>query len=164
MKFIEKATKIITSITNAISGAGLLISAICLFLQVIMRELHITAIWTGEFARYGFMITVFFGFAAVTDKGSHLVITLFQDKMPLKFQQYYVALMRILFAVLFAVMAYGMLLAANNTAGNNQTFESFVNIKICYLYYVIFVGFGISALNALLSAIKYLHVAISGKV
>ena len=76
LNFLEKSTAAITKVTTAISAGGLVVSTICLFLQVIFRILTVTATWTSEIARYAFMVTVFYGIAAATDRGLHLVITI----------------------------------------------------------------------------------------
>ncbi|GEM_PF-3669016 len=154
LNFLEKSTAAITKVTTAISAGGLVVSTICLFLQVIFRILTVTATWTSEIARYAFMVTVFYGIAAATDRGLHLVITIFSDRLKLKHREVYTTFTKILLGVFLAVITYGVLQAANSAAGNNQSFEAFTNIKICYLYYVIFVGLLISTINTMLSSAK----------
>lgn len=153
MNLLKTITRKITGIATNISAVGLVITAACLFLQVLLRELNVTAMWANEFARYGFMVTVFYGFAAVTDKGTHLVITLVQDKMRPCLRLAFLALMKLLCAVLFAVLSYGMLLAAKNAATNNQTFEAFTSLNISIIYYIVLVGYLLSVLNAFLSSV-----------
>ena len=100
------------------------------------------------------MVTVFYGIAAATDRGLHLVITIFSDRLKLKHREVYTTFTKILLGVFLAIITYGVLQAANSAAGNNQSFEAFTNIKICYLYYVIFVGLLISTINTMLSSAK----------
>lgn len=154
MKFLEMMTAAITRASVAVSAGGLVVTTICLFLQVIFRVLTITATWTSEIARYAFMVTVFYGLAAATDKGLHLVITVFSDRLGLRPRAWYAVFAKATLGVFLAIITYGMLLTANTAAGNNQSFEAFTNIKICYLYYVIFVGLAISTLNTVLSILK----------
>lgn len=125
-----------------------------MFLQVIFRIFTITATWTSEIARYAFMVTVFYGLAAATDRGLHLVITLFTDKLKPKHREVYEIFTKFLLAAFLTVITYGVLVTANKAAGNNQSFEAFTNIKICYLYYTIFVGLVISTTNTILSGLK----------
>lgn len=164
LNFLEKSTAAITKVTTAISAGGLVVSTICLFLQVIFRLLTITATWTSEIARYAFMVTVFYGLGAATDCGLHLVITILSDKLKLKHREIYTIFTKILFGAFLAVITVGVLQAANRAAGNNQSFEAFTNIKICYLYYVIFVGLLISTINTFLSSAKdVVHVLAEKK-
>lgn len=154
LNFLEKTTGTISKLCTIISAGGLVVTTVCLFLQVIFRILTITATWTSEIARYAFMVTVFYGMAAATDRGLHLVITLLTDKMKPKTKQIYLVFTKILLGTFFAIIAYGVLLTANVAAGNNQSFEAFTDIKICYLYYVIFVGLVITTVNTALSIVK----------
>ena len=160
LKFLDRTTAGITKATTAISAGGLVVTTLCLFLQVIFRLLAITATWTSEIARYAFMVTVFYGLAAATDRGLHLVITIFTDRLKLRPRTWNVIFTKILLGAFLAIITYGVLLAANRAAGNNQSFEAFTGVKICYLYYVIFAGLVISTLNTFLSAAKdILHTA-----
>lgn len=154
MKFLEKTTAAIDKASIAISAGGLVVTTVCLFLQVILRILTVTATWTSEIARYAFMVTVFYGTAAATDKGLHLVITVFTDKLGLKPRAWYEIFTKILLGLFLGIITWGVLLAANKAAGNNQSFEAFTSVKICYLYYTIFVGLLLSSLNTALSAAK----------
>jgi len=163
LKFLERTTAAITRATIAISAGGLVVTTICLFLQVIFRVLFITATWTSEIARYAFMVTVFFGLAAATDKGLHLVITVLTDKLRGNFKDWYVIFTKVLMAVFLTIITYGVLLAANRAIGNNQSFEAFTGIKIAYLYYLIFVGLVISTLNTYLSILKDIGHKITGQ-
>lgn len=154
LNFLEKSTAAITKLTTVISAGGLVVSTVCLFLQVIFRIMTVTATWTSEIARYAFMVTVFYGLAAASDRELHLVITIFTDKLKLRHRERYIVFTKILLGAFLAVITYGVLQTANRAAGNNQSFEAFTNIKICYLYYVIFVGLLISTVNTLLSSAK----------
>ena len=154
MKFLEKTTDAITRLTTAISAGGLVITTICLFLQVVFRVMHFTATWTSEIARYAFMVTVFYGMAAATDRGLHLIITLLSDKLKPNVRNIYSIFTKCLFAVFLCVITYGILVTANRSSGNNQSFEAFTNIKISNLYYIIFVGLAISTANTILSILK----------
>lgn len=164
MNFLEKTTAAITKATTIISAGGLVVTTICLFLQVIFRILTITATWTSEIARYAFMVTVFYGLAAATDRGLHLVITMFTDRLKLRPRVWYEIFTKLLLGIFLGIITYGVLLAANRAAGNNQSFEAFTNVKICYLYYAIFAGLAISTLNTALSAAKDIgHMLKAGK-
>lgn len=163
MKFLESATAGITRVSIAVSAGGLVVTTICLFLQVILRVLTITATWTSEIARYAFMVTVFYGLAAATDKGLHLVITVFSDRLSPKVRAWYEVFAKLTLGVFLAIITYGVLLAANTAAGNNQSFEAFTGVKICYLYYTIFVGLVISTLNTGLSVLKDAGRLLSGE-
>lgn len=154
MSFLEKSTATITKVTTTISAGGLVVTTICLFLQVIFRILFITATWTSEIARYAFMVTVFYGLGAATDKGLHLIITLFTDRLGVKPRAWYEIFTKLILGAFLVVITYGVLRAANTASGNNQSFEAFTNIKICYLYYLIFVGLTISTFNTFLSVAK----------
>ena len=66
MKFLENTTALFSRISTAISAGGLVVTTICLFLQVLFRIFTITATWTSEIARYAFMVTVFYGLAAAS--------------------------------------------------------------------------------------------------
>lgn len=154
MKLLERLTAAITRSSIAVSAGGLVVTTVCLFLQVILRGLTITATWTSEIARYAFMVTVFYGLAAATDKGLHLVITVFSDRLGVKIRAWYEVFAKLLLGIFLSVITYGVLLAANTAAGNNQSFEAFTNVKICYLYYIIFAGLAISSLNTVLSVLK----------
>lgn len=164
MEFLDKSTTAISRMSTAISAGGLVVTAICLVLQVIFRTLHITATWTSEFARYAFMVTVFYGMAAATDKGLHLVISIFTDILKLRARGWYMIFTKFLLAVFMCVITYGVLMAANTASTNNQSFESLTNVKICYLYYVIFVGLLISTLNTFLSIAKDIGHMLQGKM
>lgn len=163
MKFLETVTAGITRVSVSISAGGLVVTTICLFLQVILRVLTITATWTSEIARYAFMVTVFYGLAAATDKGLHLVITVFSDRLSPRVRAWYEVFAKLTLGVFLAIITYGVLLAANTAAGNNQSFEAFTNVKICYLYYTIFVGLVISTLNTGLSVLKDVGRLIGGE-
>lgn len=165
MKFLEKTTAAITRASVIISAGGLIVTTVCLFLQVIFRIVAFTATWTSEIARYAFMVTVFYGLAAATDKGIHLVITVFADKLKPKARAWYGIFTKLLIGIFLIIISYGVLLAANKAAGNNQSFEAFTNVKICYLYYIIFVGLVISALNTILSVAKDVcYMTMAGKM
>lgn len=71
---------------------------------------------------------------------------------------------KFLLAVFMCVITYGVLMAANTASTNNQSFESLTNVKICYLYYVIFVGLLISTLNTFLSIAKDIGHMLQGKM
>lgn len=154
MKILNKCTKTISDISICIGGICMIIITVCLFLQVILRLLHITATWTSEFARYAFMIAVFYGMAAANDRGLNMVVTLFSERLNPRARYYYSIFTKFLIGIFFCVITYGVLVTANNSAKNNQSFESFTNIKICYLYYVILVGLVFSTLNTFMSIIK----------
>lgn len=154
MKFLEHITSTITHASIAVSAGGLVVTTICLFLQVILRILTITATWTSEIARYAFMITVFYGLAGATDKGLHLVITVFSDHLSLRSRTWYEVFAKVLLGIFLSIITYGIFLAANTASGNNQSFEAFTNIKICYLYYIIFIGLALSSINTILSVLK----------
>lgn len=154
MKFLNRCTKTISDTAICISGACMVIITVCLFLQVVLRLLHITATWTSEFARYAFMIAVFYGMAAANDRGLNMVVTMFSDHLQPKTRYYYSVFTKLLIGIFFCVITYGVLVAANRASKNNQSFESFTNIKICYLYYTIWVGLVFSTLNTFLSVIK----------
>lgn len=113
-----------------------------------------TATWTSEIARYAFMVTVFYGLAAATDRGLHLVITILTDRLRLRPRAWYQIFTKLLMGVFWAVIAWGVLQAANRAYGNNQSFEAFTQIKICWLYYLIFAGLALSTLNTFLSAAR----------
>lgn len=162
MKFLETVTAGITRASIAVSAGGLVVTTVCLFLQVILRTLTITATWTSEIARYAFMVTVFYGLAAATDKGLHLVITVFSDRLGVKVRAWYAVFAKLTLGVFLVIITYGVLLAANTAAGNNQSFEAFTNVKICYLYYTIFVGLVISTLNTGLSVLKDIGHLLTG--
>ena len=154
MKFLNKCTKTISDISICIGGMCMVIIAVCLFLQVILRLMHVTATWTSEFARYAFMIAVFYGMAAANDRGLNMVVTMFSDRLKPKTGYYYSIFTKLLIGIFFCVITYGVLVTANTSSKNNQSFESFTNIKICYLYYTILVGLFFSTLNTFLSVIK----------
>lgn len=154
MNLLKRTTGIISVVSTGISAVGLVITAVCLFLQVIFRLAHFTATWTSEIARYAFMVTVFYGMAAANDRGLNMVVTLFSDKLSQKPRYYYTVFTKFLIGVFFCVITYGVLVTANSAATKNQSFEAFTQINICYLYYVIFIGLVFSTLNTFLSVAK----------
>ena len=165
LKFLENITALFSRISTAISAGGLVVTTICLFLQVLFRIFTITATWTSEIARYAFMVTVFYGLAAATDRGLHLVITVFSDRLGKKVRPWYEVFTKITFAVFIGIITYGVFLTAETSIGNNQSFESFTNVKIAYLYYVIFVGLAFSTLNTVLSIFKDIgHLLKKGEI
>ena len=161
MNILKKTTNTISRISVSISAIGLVITAVCLFLQVIFRLIHFTATWTSEIARYAFMVTVFYGMAAANDRGLNMVVTLFSDKLNPKPRYYYTVFAKFLIGVFFCVITYGVLVTANSAAKKNQSFEAFTQIKICYLYYTIFIGLVFSTLNTFMSVIKDLLAGYS---
>ena len=154
MKFLERITAVFTRVSIGISAGGLVVSTLCLFLQVIFRTFSITATWTSEIARYAFMVTVFYGLAAATDRGLHLVITVFSDRLKLKVRNWYEVFAKVTMLVFLGIITYGVFLTARTAWGNNQSFEAFTNVKIAWLYYVIFAGLAFSSLNTFLSILK----------
>ena len=128
LNLLEKSTSAINKIATAISASGLIIATVCLFLQVIFRVISFTATWTGEIARYAFMVTVFYGMAAAIDRGLNLVITMFSDKLSEKKKFIYSIFTKVLFVFFFSIITNGVLRAANVASNNNQSFEAFTNV------------------------------------
>lgn len=132
MKKIEKALESVTAVI-------LLFMLICCLLQVLFRfVLHISAPFTEEFARMGYIWMVFLSLPVLEARNEQLKVTYFFDKIPLKLR---VALYWLMSAVYIALLAFTTVGAVRYfQSSGTMTFGSVNWLSMSYQYIPVMIG------------------------
>lgn len=132
MKKIEKALENVTAFI-------LLFMLVCCLLQVLFRfVLRISAPFTEEFARMGYIWMVFLSLPVLEAKNEQLKVTFFFDKFPLKIR---VALYWLMSAVYIVLLVFAVCGAVRYfQSSNTLTFSSVSWLRMSYQYIPVMLG------------------------
>jgi len=93
-----------------ISSLFFLLALTSVFLQVLSREFpFMTFSWGEEIGRYAFIYAALFGSVVLVSENNHLKLTIFFERMPQKYSNYFQKfydLITILFLIILAYLAY----------------------------------------------------------
>ncbi len=130
--------KIETCLEN-VTALILLFMLICCLLQVLFRfVLHISAPFTEEFARMGYIWMVFLSLPILEARNEQLKVTFFFDKLPLKVRVALYWLMSAVYVVLLACTTCGAVRYFQSS--NTLTFSSVSWLRMSYQYIPIVMG------------------------
>ena len=116
-------------------------------MQIISRLCNLSLRWTDELSRLSFVWMVFIGISYCTGEGSHIKITLFQDK----FNKYVKVFVDILIGVaVFATTLYVIYWSIPYLEFSKVFKTPALEISMNYVYISIPIGFGLSAINQII--------------
>lgn len=147
---MKKIEKILENVTAAI----LLFMLICCLLQVTFRFiLHISAPFTEEFARMGYIWMVFLTLPILESKNEQLKVTFFFDKIPLAIRAVLYWLMSAAYVVLLAFTTYGAVRYFQSAS--TMTFASVTWLLMSYQYIPVVIGCVLGILYIIQRAIHF---------
>lgn len=131
--------KKLDKILESMSAIVLLFMLVCVLLQVLFRfVLKISATWTEEFARMGYIWMVFLMLPVLESRDEQLKVTYFFDKIPYKGRVALYWVMSICYVLVLAVMIAGGVYYYRNTMTLN--FASVKWLLMSYQYIPIVLG------------------------
>lgn len=131
--------KKLDKILESMSAIVLLFMLVCVLLQVLFRfVLKISATWTEEFARMGYIWMVFRMLPVLESRDEQLKVTYFFDKIPYKGRVALYWVMSICYVLVLAVMIAGGVYYYRNTMTLN--FASVKWLLMSYQYIPIVLG------------------------
>lgn len=131
--------KKLDKILESMSAIVLLFMLVCVLLQVLFRfVLKISATWTEEFARMGYIWMVFLMLPVLESRDEQLKVTCFFDKIPYKGRVALYWVMSICYVLVLAVMIAGGVYYYRNTMTLN--FASVKWLLMSYQYIPIVLG------------------------
>lgn len=131
--------KKLDKILESMSAIVLLFMFVCVLLQVLFRSvLKISATWTEEFARMGYIWMVFLMLPVLESRDEQLKVTYFFDKIPYKGRVALYWVMSICYVLVLAVMIAGGVYYYRNTMTLN--FASVKWLLMSYQYIPIVLG------------------------
>lgn len=131
--------KKLDKILESMSAIVLLFMLVCVLLQVLFRfVLEISATWTEEFARMGYIWMVFLMLPVLESRDEQLKVTYFFDKIPYKGRVALYWVMSICYVLVLAVMIAGGVYYYRNTMTLN--FASVKWLLMSYQYIPIVLG------------------------
>ena len=147
---MKKIEKILENVTAVI----LLFMLICCLLQVTFRFiLHISAPFTEEFARMGYIWMVFLTLPILESKNEQLKVTFFFDKIPLAIRAVRYWLMSAADVVLLAITTYGAVRYFQSAS--TMTFASVTWLLMSYQYIPVVIGCVLGILYIIQRAIHF---------
>lgn len=147
---MKKIEKILENVTAVI----LLFMLICCLLQVLFRfVLHISAPFTEEFARMGYIWMVFLSLPILESKNEQLKVTFFFDKIPLAIRAVLYWLMSAAYVVLLAFTTYGAVRYFQSAS--TMTFASVTWLLMSYQYIPVVIGCVLGILYIIQRAIHF---------
>lgn len=131
----------VSSILTLIGESGLLFAFWALgtvvFAQFFFRYfLNMPLGWTEELARYLLTITAFLGLPVVTQRGEHIAIEMFSDRLPAPARRWLLIAGEILLIVIVAILAW----QAKALAGLSSQMMSSLPLPKSIIYYLVLVG------------------------
>ena len=147
---MKKIEKILENVTAVI----LLFMLICCLLQVTFRFiLHISAPFTEDFARMGYIWMVFLTLPILESKNEQLKVTFFFDKIPLAIRAVLYWLMSAAYVVLLAFTTYGAVRYFQSAS--TMTFASVTWLLMSYQYIPVVIGCVLGILYIIQRAIHF---------
>lgn len=147
MKKIEKILENITAVV-------LLFMLCCCLLQVLFRfVLRISAPFTEEFARMGYIWMVFLTLPLLEAKNEQLKVTFFFDKIPMAIRVVLYWVMSAVYVVLLVLIAYGAVRYYQSST--TLTFASVSWLLMSYQYIPVVIGCVLGALYIVRRAIHF---------
>ncbi|MBE6990913.1 MAG: TRAP transporter small permease subunit [Ruminococcaceae bacterium] len=147
---MKKLEKIIESVAALI----FLFMLFCCLAQVLFRfVLKISAPWTEEFARMGYIWMVFLMLPVLESRNEQLKVTFFFDKIPLTARKIFYWFMSAVYVVLLGFTCYGGIRYFGNT--KMMTFGTVRWMLMAYQYIPVIIGCGFGILFVVYRAIHY---------
>lgn len=147
MKKIEK-------VIESAAAVVLLFMLVCCLLQVLFRfVLHVSAPFTEEFARMGYIWMVFLMLPVLESKNEQLKVTFFFDKIPYGIRKILYWVMSAIYVALLACMTVGAFNYFGNTT--NLTFGSVKWLLMSYQYIPVMLGGVLGIVFVIYRAIHY---------
>ena len=147
---MKKIEKILENVTAVI----LLFMLICCLLQVLFRfVLHISAPFTEEFARMGYIWMVFLSLPLLESKNEQMKVTFFFDKIPLVARAVLYWLMSAVYVILLAFTTYVAM--RYYQSASTLTFASVNWLLMSYQYIPVVIGCVLGILFIIRRAIHF---------
>lgn len=154
---MKSVLKKISDVLEGISAVILFFMLIMVLLQVLFRfVLKISAPWTEEFARMGYIWLVFLMLPVLEARNDQLKVTYFFDKIPYKARVLLYWIMCALYVVMLVFITIGAVRYYGST--NTMTFGSVRWLLVCYQYIPVIIGCSASVIFVLNRAVNYKEV------
>ncbi|MDD2302855.1 MAG: TRAP transporter small permease [Eubacteriales bacterium] len=137
MSLFER-TKSVNRIIFLVAGWALMFMMLLTVTDVIMREFQLPVIGTYELVGLSAVVVIGFCIPYTTSLKSHISVDFFTTKLSGKTQKVFLLLTRILAMVIFFLIAYNLLLMANDLYKSGE-----VSLTIKMPFYPIAIGIGL---------------------
>ena len=154
---MKNGLKKIADCLESISALILLFMLVQVLLQVLFRfVLKISAPWTEEFARMGYIWLVFLMLPVLESRNDQLKVTYFFDKVPYKARAVLYWIMSLLYVIVLVFLIIGAYRYYGQT--KTMTFGSVRWLLVCYQYIPVIIGSAFGIIFILNRAFHYKEV------
>ncbi|WIV13020.1 TRAP transporter small permease [Proteiniborus sp. MB09-C3] len=150
---MKSANKVLSKIEQYFIAILLLIVAVILFINVVLRFFGTSMLWAEELARYAIVWITFVGASVCVYKGAHIGVDVIMNilgEKPKKILSLILALFSLIFSVVFTYFSFKITMNVHNT---NQI-SSTMGIPMSIVYAAMPVG-------GILMSIRYIQEFIS---
>lgn len=150
---MKSANKVLSKIEQYFIAILLLVIAVILFFNVVLRFFGTSMLWAEELARYAIVWITFVGASVCVYKGAHIGVDVIMNVLsekPKKILSIILAVFSLIFSVVFTYFSFKITM---NVQGTNQV-SSTMGIPMYLVYAAMPVG-------GLLMSIRYLQQFIS---
>lgn len=152
MNTIFKIRDKVERVIEEVAVVLMVIIAVVIGLQVLLRAMNIGMQWTEEVARFSYVGVTFLGSVMAVTRGRHITITMLLDILPKGLRKWIEAVIHVVMAGFMACCAYGCTLIMTANAGVRSNSMKWFHLN--YLNAVVLFGCVCMVISCLLRAVE----------